>query len=120
ESVNEPMGAVVDSAGEMLDNLSEAFESGGLSGLVSQLGTEMAAAAAGIADAAPEMVEAAGSLIESFLTGIEQNSDQIASGAADTATTLAAGIIKIAPQMITVGAEFMIEFAQGIYDNLPE
>lgn len=120
ESVNEPMGAVVDSAGDMLENLSKAFETGGLSGFVSQLGTEAAAAAAGIADASPEMVEAAGSLIESFLTGIEQNSDQIASGAADTATTLAAGIIRIAPQMITVGAEFMIEFARGISENLPE
>ena len=119
-SVNEPMGQVVDSAGEALDNLSAAFESGGLEGLVSQFGTEIANAAKGIASVSPEMVEAGASMIESFLTGIDENSEEIATGMADTATAVAAGMVKLAPDMITVGAQFIIEFARGISDNLPE
>ena len=91
ESVNTPLGDVVDAAGDMLDNLSAAFESGGLSGLVSQLGTEIANGVAGIADAAPDMIDAAASLVESFIDGIEQNKDQITDGLARTAVAAATG-----------------------------
>ena len=75
ESVNTPMGEVVDAAGDALDNLSSAFESEGFSGLVEQFGTELANAVTGTANAAPEMIDAAVSLVESFISGIEQNQE---------------------------------------------
>lgn len=120
ESVNTPLGDVVDAAGDMLDNLSAAFESGGLSGLVSQLGTEIANGVAGIADAAPDMIDAAASLVESFIDGIEQNKDQITDGLARTAVAAANGLIRITPQLVVIGAEFIVAMARGIIEHAPE
>lgn len=120
ESVNNPLGDVVDAAGDMLDNLSAAFESGGLSGLVSQLGTEIANGVAGISDAAPDMIDAAASLVESFIDGLEQNKDQIADGLAQTAVSAASGLIWITPQLVVIGAEFIVAMARGIIEHDPE
>ena len=67
----------------------------------------------GIADAAPDMIDAAASLVESFIDGIEQNKGQITDGLARTAVAAANGLIRITPQLVVIGAEFIVAMASG-------
>lgn len=54
DSVNTPIRTIVDSAASMVEQLTKAFKDGGLSGLVSELGTVFAEVATQVANSAPK------------------------------------------------------------------
>ena len=54
DSVNTPIRTSVDSATSMVEQLTKAFKDGGLSGLVSELGTVFAEVATQAANSAPK------------------------------------------------------------------
>ena len=73
DSVNTPIRTIVDSAASMVEQLTKAFKDGGLSGLVSELGTVFAEVATQVANSAPKMIDAATSMITSFLQKLCQD-----------------------------------------------
>ena len=66
------------------------------------------------------MIDAAASLVESFIDGIEQNKGQITDGLARTAVSAANGLIQITPQLMVIGAEFIVAMASGVIEHAPE
>lgn len=114
DSVNTPIRAVVDSATSMVEQLTKAFKDGGLSGLVSELGTVFAEVATQAANSAPKMIDAATSMITSFLNGISQNSGQIAEAAVKIGEALINGIAQIIPKVAEVGVEIISSLASNL------
>ncbi len=74
-----------------IDQLSEAFESGGLEGAVEAAGDIFADLAVRAAEAAPDMIDAAVSVIEAFIKGLVKNKTRLGKAALDIAVTLANG-----------------------------
>lgn len=114
ESVDTPIRTIVDSATAMVDQLTKAFKDGGLSGLVSELGTVFAEVATQAANSAPKMIDAATSMITSFLDGISQNSGQIANAAVKIGESLISGIAQILPRVAEVGVEIVASLVSNL------
>ena len=114
DSVNTPIRTIVDSATSMVEQLTKAFKDGGLSGLVSELGTVFAEVATQAANSAPKMIDAATSMITSFLDGISHNSGQIAEAAVKIGESLINGIAQIIPKVAEVGVEIISSLASNL------
>lgn len=114
DSVNTPIRTIVDSATSMVEQLTKAFKDGGLSGLVSELGTVFAEVATQAANSAPKMIDAATSMITSFLDGISRNSEQIAEAAVKIGESLISGITQIIPRVAEVGVEIIASLASNL------
>lgn len=114
DSVNTPIRTIVDSATSMVEQLTKAFKDGGLSGLVSELGTVFAEVATQAANSAPKMIDAATSMITSFLDGIGNNTNRIAEAAVKIGESLINGIAQIIPKVAEVGVEIISFLASNL------
>lgn len=114
DSVNTPLRTIVDSATSMVEQLTKAFKDGGLSGLVSELGTVFAEVATQAANSAPKMIDAATSMITSFLDGIGSNTNRIAEAAVKIGESLVNGIAQIIPKVAEVGVEIISSLASNL------
>lgn len=117
EDVRNPLVDVVEEANNMIDQLSNAFETGGLDGLASAIGDVFAQITVNLANVAPEMINAATTVIQSFIQGISDNLPQIISSAGEIVSSLVNGIIVIIPQLVTLGGQILSELANGIISN---
>lgn len=104
---------------EMVEQLASAFETGGLAGLVEELGTVFADVATNIAEYAPMMLEAGVNMIMSFITGIRENLPAITESALSILQTLITSILEMLPEIISLGAELLISLITGIAEMLP-
>lgn len=114
ESVDAPIRTIVDSATSMVEQLTKAFKEGGLSGLVSELGTVFSEVATQAANSAPKMIDAAMSMITSFLDGIDDNANRIADAAVKIGESLISGISQIIPRVAEVGVEIISSLASNL------
>ena len=114
DGVNTPIRTIVDSATSMVEQLTKAFKDGGLSGLVSELGIVFAEVATQAANSAPKMIDAATSMITSFLDGIGNNTNRIAEAAIKIGESLINGIAQIIPKVAEVGVEIISSLASNL------
>lgn len=114
DSVNTPIRTIVDSATSMVEQLTKAFKDGGLSGLVSEIGAVFAEVATQAANSAPKMIDAATSMITSFLDGIGNNTNRIAEAAVKIGESLINGIAQIIPKVAEVGVEIISSLASNL------
>lgn len=119
ESVNNPMKEVVKTANEMVQQLTNAFKEGGLTGLVTELGNVFATIITNIASQLPQMINLAVQVIQSFITGIQNNLPLIVSSAIQIVQSLVTGFITVLPQIIQVGLQLIIQLGTGIAQAIP-
>lgn len=120
EEMAEPMTDIVVAAQDMVNDLNDAFQDGGLDALVTKAAEIMDDIVQEVADAVPEMVDKAETLITEFITAILSNSEEITSAAADIVSTLAVGIINAVRQMWTAGIVLLRQFLEGLVSNADE
>ncbi|MCR1933521.1 phage tail tape measure protein [Clostridium tepidum] len=119
KEVNSPMAEIVKTANEMIQQLSQAFESGGITTLVTELGNVFATIITNIAAQLPQMINLAIQVIQSFITGIQNNLPLIATSAIQIIQTLITGFITVLPQIIQVGLQLIIQLGMGIAQAIP-
>ncbi len=117
ESVDTPLKDIVSTANGMVEQLTKAFKNGGLSGLVSELGTVFADVATQAANSAPKMIDVATNMIQSFLNGLQNNSKQIGEAAVNIGKVLLNGLVTTAPQIAQAGFDLMAAFAGGVFGS---
>ncbi|PIH05223.1 phage tail tape measure protein [Clostridium combesii] len=119
KEVNSPMAEIVKTANEMIQQLSQAFENGGITTLVSELGNVFSQIVVNIAAQLPQMINLAVQVIQSFITGIQNNLPLIATSAIQIIQTLITGFITVLPQIIQVGLQLIIQLGTGIAQAIP-
>ncbi len=97
ESMAEPLKGAADAATSYVNDLTEAFKSGGLEGLVDKAGDIFAELVTKAAEQAPKMIDTAVSLIESFVKGLAKNKKRLLEGAKSIVKALADGLVKLLP-----------------------
>ena len=120
EGIQEPLKGLLNKGTKYIGQLSIAFKQSGLEGMVSELGAVFADVSKQVAKAAPQLVKAATSAIQSFLKGIQENLPEIAQAAVKTVTALIEGIISMLPDLIETGMQMLIELMKGFAEALPD
>lgn len=97
ESVSDSLKETAETATESINNITAAFEKGGLDKAIETAGDEFANLAVKAAEHAPDMVDVAIDFVESFTKGIGKNKKKLTGAAGDMAKTLAGGLTDLLP-----------------------
>lgn len=100
DSVAGSLKEAAQSATESVNNITDAFNNGGLNSAIEAAGNEFANLATAAASQAPKMVDAAVNFIQSFVQGIVNNRGQLISAAGDMANALASGLAELLPAQL--------------------
>ena len=120
DSIKDSLKGMAQSAGEAIDGLTEAFKSGGTEGLI-QEGTRLAAElATGIANAAPQMIEAASSIITSFTENLSANLPELLVAGSSLISSLLEGIFSMGEALWGLGTELCTQIYNSLMENLPQ
>lgn len=119
-SVNNPLKEIVLTATDMVKQLSNAFETGGISGLAGELGNIFSQILISLSESLPRITELAGKVISNFIEGIRKNLPLMAVSGMELLNSLADSIVQLLPQMIDLGMKMIFHFGEGILLSLPE
>lgn len=120
QDLNEPLRNMTQLATSMVEELSSAYQDGGMSRMVGAVGGCLSETVNTIASFAPEIVSMGVSLLDNFIDGIVENSGLLADAAADVLFTYVEGLFTLIPQVILAGIDIVTEFAGSITSQLPQ
>lgn len=120
ENMEAPLKEVVKEAQNMVQQLQDAFNNGGLDEVVSTVGDIFAKIVEKAASAAPDLIDVASDMIQSFLTGINNNLPNIASAGVDIVTSLGSALIENTGLLWSTGVALLAEVLSGLADNMPQ
>lgn len=119
EELQTPLKEVTQYLTEMVQKLQQAFNQGGLTGLVNSLGDVLSDMLLKLAEKAPQILQIGIDLISSFLKGINSNAGALGESVAKIVSTLITGFFNLFPQFVETGAKLLISFIQGFANNIP-
>lgn len=120
QDLNGPLREMTQLATSMVGELSEAYKSGGMEGMVGAVGGCMAEVVNTIADYAPQVVSMGVDLLENFISGITDNSGALATAASEVITVFVEGLFTLVPQVILAGIDILTQFVQSMTTQLPQ
>lgn len=104
---------------EMTTSLQEAFSIGGIEAFSEKIGEVFAVLLTKFAEALPQIVEMGVTILQSLLSGIQNNLPQIMTSAVQVITTLVQGILQMLPQIVQMGVQIIVELIKGIAQQMP-
>lgn len=119
ESIQTPLKNIAVEAQGMVQQLQTAFDEGGLSGMVTAFGDVLAQVVERIAGAAPDLVNTAVGLVNSFCESLKSSSG-VGDAAASLVTSLVTALFSCADDIWTTAIVLAGRMAQGIADGAPE
>ena len=120
ENMEAPLKEVVKEAQNMVQQLQDAFDNGGLDEVVTTVGDIFAQIVEKAASAAPDLIDVASDMIQSLLTGINNNLPKIASAGVDIVTSLGSALIENTGLLWSTGVALLAEVLSGLADNMPQ
>ena len=114
EEMEKPCKDIVKEAQNMVQELQNAFNDGGLDGLVTKTGEVMAQIVTEVAKAAPQMISAAQDLVESFIDAIMRRKWTLATSGATMVSELAQAIMNLSGDMWSAGIYLFTNFLQAM------
>ena len=115
DSVSGNLKDAVQVVNESVDNITDAFNNGGMDVAISAAGDEFANLATAAASHAPEMVDVAVNFIQSFADGIVSNRGKLIGAAGEAAEAIASGLAELLPSELREPVEDAID---AISDSL--
>lgn len=109
DSVEENLKNAAQVATESINNITDAFNNGGLNAAISAAGDEFADLATEAAAHAPVMVNVAVDFIQSFADGIVNNRSQLIDAAGEAAEAIASGMAELLPSELREPVEEAID-----------
>lgn len=120
EGLQEQAKGMVDVANGYVQTLSDAFRTGGTTGLVNALGSVIANLVAEVAQFLPQMIPIAFQLIQALVDGIVENRNFILNGLSEIVLTFVSGIATYLPSIVESGIVLLTSFISGIGEAIPE
>ena len=123
-SVVEPIsaslvGSLLPSAISAMSGLTEAFQTGGVEGLITA-GTQMIVSLIqGIAEGAPTLINSAVDVINGFIIGITEASPNLLASGFTILESLANGIISIIENLVPLALTILTSLSQYLVENAP-
>lgn len=99
-SMSEPLSEAAVEAQNYVNQLTEAFKSDGLTGMIAEAGNVFGELAVKAAEQAPKMVEASISFIKAFCKGVSDNSSQLISAAKSVVDTIVNNLVNLLPTSV--------------------
>lgn len=112
-----PINDAVVFASTQIDTMADAFNSGGLAGLAQSVGTVGANTVTALAEAAPQAITAAGSVISAFASGIMANFPTIAAAAVQTIYTFAMSLASALPTIAQMGISMLLTLGANLVNS---
>lgn len=119
ESIQTPLKNIAVEAQEMVQQLQTAFDEGGLSGMVTAFGDVLAQVVERIAGAAPDLIDTAVGLVDSFCESLK-DSPRVGDAAANLITSLATGLLSSAGTIWSTAIVLIGKMAGGIAAGAPQ
>lgn len=120
QDMQEPLKDAAKWAASSLQQMSTAFNEGGLTGLADAVGDVLAQAVARITQFIPDILSAATSVTSALLQGIQDNLPDIIPALVESGASFVDAIVTIAPQMLAAGLQLISSLLSGIAQKLPE
>lgn len=117
DSVSGNLKSAAESATDSINEITEAFQEGGLDAAIEAAGDEFADLASDVANHAPEMVDAAVDFVDSFGKGIKKNKKKLVKAAGDMAETMAGGLAKLLPDELEEPVEDAIDAVSKSFNS---
>lgn len=114
ESVDNPLRAVAKRATEFVDSLSKAMQKDGFEGMVIKAGDILGEVVTSMAKQAPKMIEVSISVINAFITGLQNNSGKLSKAGVRIFKALIKGAKEIIPNVIDLGTSFVSNLIKAI------
>lgn len=118
ETMQDSSKNVVKEAQNMVQQLQDAFNEGGFEGLVHAFGGVLVQIVQQTAEAAPEMIDVAVSLVQSFCDGLKTQG--IGVTGANLIGSFVDGVLSCAGEMWSIGITIFTEFLSGMSEQLPQ
>ena len=119
EDFKEPLKDAAEEGIEYVNQLTTAFKEDGLTGLIEEAGDIFGELAVKAAEAAPKMVDASISFIQSFVQGIADNSNRLSSAAVRIIKNIIDGISNNAPKLIEAAKTIVETIVNNLIKLLP-
>lgn len=117
ESMSDDLKSAADTASESINQITDAFENGGLKGAVEEAGDVFAELSVDVANQAPKMVDSAVTFIQAFVGGIYDNRKQLISSAGVVASTITEGLAELLPTSVREPLENTIDEIEESFSN---
>ena len=120
ESTDEGLGSAVDLAMGWVDELTQAFSSGGTSGLVLAAGDILADMVSVLAEKSGDLIDVGADAIDAFATGLRRNAKNIATNLQKALKDAVSGLSKALPSIAKAGVRLATELVGAIAESLPD
>jgi TP901 family phage tail tape measure protein len=120
DGLKESFRGGIGTAIEMVQQLADAFEQGGIEGFVEEIGSMLADMLTKVAEFIPKMLDTGTDLMLSFINGIKNNKEQLIQATLDILQSFVNAFLTVLPEMIVLGIEMLTGFMQGFVKMLPE
>lgn len=120
ESTDEGLGSAVDLAMGWVDELTQAFSSGGTRGLVLAAGDILADMVSVLADKSGDLIDVGADVIDAFATGLRRNAKSVATNLQKALKDAVAGLGKALPSVAKAGVKLTTELVGAIAESLPD
>lgn len=117
ESMSDDLKSAADTASESINQITDAFENGGLKGAVEEAGDVFAELSVDVANQAPKMVDSAVTFMQAFAGGIYDNRKQLVSSAGVVASTIAEGLAELLPASVREPVKNAIDEIEESFSN---
>lgn len=119
ENMQAPCMEIVKTAQEMIQELQESFNDGGLDSLATTFGSILSRIVESVANAAPDLINAATSLVSSFCDSLK-SSPSIGDAASSLITALVTGFFSCADDIWTTAIVLAGKMADGLAEGAPQ
>ena len=104
---------------DTIQSMQEAFSEDGFGGMAEAFAEGFTNILMMLVEKAPEVVEVAVTMIESFVTSIEENLPMITDSAIKIISILIQGMLQMLPQILQMGIDIIVQLVQGIAQQAP-
>lgn len=105
---------------EIIKSLTSALNTGGLSGLATELSKQLGKVLSDITKKLPEIADFGVKLVKGLVESIKENASEIGKAGAELVTVLVEGFWEILPTVIETAIQLVTAFIETIAEKLPE
>ena len=120
DSLSEPLKDATNEVTDIINNMIDAFEKDGFEGLATAFADGFTNILMMLVEKAPEFVNVAVLIIQSLITGFQENQEVILNSAFQIINLLINGLVSMLPQILDMGMQLIIQLMLGLAQQAPD